>query len=175
MPALRPIARSSRFVPSRPFAALVASVAVAAAACAGGVASPSVAPSVAAPASASVAASPSVASSGSTKGYGSESPSPSVEASTAESESPSSGGGGDAVTILNFSFGPDSITVAKGSTVTWTNQDDVGHTVTFDKGDDTSGTLNQGATYKEKFKTAGTFTYHCRIHPSMTGTVIVTG
>ncbi len=159
MPAVRSLARS------RSFAALVASLALAAAACGGAATSPTAAPSLApsAAASPSEAASPSVAAS------------PSEAASQEPSESAGAGGSGDAVTIANFAFDPKTITVAKGTTVTWTNTDSIGHTVTFDQGGDGSGVLNQGGTFQETFKTAGTFTYHCKIHPSMTGTVTVTG
>ena len=76
------------------------------------------------------------------------------------------------MSISNFVFGPTSVSVAAGSTVVWTNRDPMGHTVTgagFD-----SGELNPGATYRHTFDTAGTYTYHCTIHPFMTGTVIVT-
>ena len=75
--------------------------------------------------------------------------------------------------IKGFAFNPASIAIKVGAKVTWTNQDSTGHTVTFDQGSDTSDTLANGKTYSEDFPTAGTFTYHCRIHPSMKGTVVV--
>jgi len=84
----------------------------------------------------------------------------------------------DSVTIQNFAFSPASITVKKGTTVTWTNKDATPHTVTQDSGttgaDLDSPHLSQGQTYKETFNTVGTFHYHCSIHPNMTGTVTVT-
>ena len=83
------------------------------------------------------------------------------------------GGGGDAVTIQNFSFGPASLEVAVGATVTWTNQDTAGHTVTADDGSFDSDTLSNGATFSQTFATAGTFAYHCKIHSSMKATIIV--
>lgn len=81
-------------------------------------------------------------------------------------------GGGAAVTIVKFSFDPETITVPVGSTVTWTNQDlDTPHAIKF--ADGMSGTLNQGASYSKTFSTAGTYTYQCGVHPYMKGTVIV--
>lgn len=83
------------------------------------------------------------------------------------------GGGGSAVTIQNFAFSPQSLTVAVGTEVTWTNQDSTAHTVTFDTGGGASDNLAQSATYKQTFSSAGSLTYHCSIHPNMTGTVVV--
>ena len=84
-------------------------------------------------------------------------------------------GGPVAVTISNFSFNPAGATVSKGSTVGWSNKDSVGHTVTFDDSSITSsGTLQPGAgAFSVTFSTAGTFAYHCSIHPSMKGIVTV--
>jgi plastocyanin len=81
------------------------------------------------------------------------------------------------VTIQNFAFSPASITVKAGTTVTWTNNDSAAHTVTENDGKSggpASGDVNPGSTYSFTFKTAGTYQYHCAIHPSMTGTVVVT-
>lgn len=80
---------------------------------------------------------------------------------------------GTTVAINNFVFSPDPITVAVGSTDTWTNDQDVAHTVTADDGSFDSGNLATGDTFEHTFDAAGTFTYHCSIHPNMTGTVIV--
>ena len=79
------------------------------------------------------------------------------------------------VSIVNLSFSPASVSVSVGDTVTWTNNDaGIPHTVTSDTaGVFDSGTMNTGATFAKTFTTAGTFTYHCNIHPSMTGTVVV--
>jgi plastocyanin len=60
-----------------------------------------------------------------------------------------------------------------GTTVTWTNDDGVNHTVTSDQGAFDSGPLATGQTFSQTFNQAGTFTYHCTIHPSMQGTVVV--
>ncbi len=82
------------------------------------------------------------------------------------------GGSGASVTIQGFAFSPADLTVAKGATVTWTNQDSVPHTVKF--GDGTvSPTLNKGESYSRTFSDAGEFSYICGIHPSMTGKVKV--
>ncbi len=78
------------------------------------------------------------------------------------------------VTIQSFAFSPSSVTIKKGDTVVWTNNDSVGHTVTGDNGGSASPTISPNGTYSFKFNTIGTFNYHCSIHPSMTGTVTVT-
>ena len=95
-----------------------------------------------------------------------------VEAGPAPSVAPAATASAS-VTIQDFAFGPGSISVAVGSTVTWTNQDSVSHTVTADDGSFDSGRLAQGATFSRTFDTPGTYTYHCAIHPSMTGTITV--
>ena len=76
------------------------------------------------------------------------------------------------VTIAGFAFSPQSITIDVGDTVTWTNNDDVDHTATG-SGFDTSTITSGGGTATVTFATAGTFQYHCTIHPSMTGTIVV--
>ena len=82
------------------------------------------------------------------------------------------GAQGASVDAKNFAFEPKTVTIKVGQTVTWTNQDSVTHTVTGDGGID-SGDLSKGESYSKTFDTAGTFNYHCSIHPSMTGQVIV--
>jgi plastocyanin len=77
-------------------------------------------------------------------------------------------------TIQNVAFSPNPITVARGTTVTWTNLDGVAHTVTADDGSWGSGTLGHGATYSHVFTSPGSYTYHCAIHPFMKDTVVVT-
>ena len=81
---------------------------------------------------------------------------------------------GAAVTIVDFAFQPASLEVPAGTTVTWTNSGAATHTVTADNGAFDSGRLASGATFSQTFDTAGTFTYHCEIHPQMTGTIVVT-
>jgi plastocyanin len=81
---------------------------------------------------------------------------------------------GNSVSIVNMSFSPGTITVAINSTVTWTNNDGVAHTVTsttpglFD-----SGSLASGKTFSYTFSVAGTYAYKCSFHSSMLGTIIV--
>ncbi len=77
----------------------------------------------------------------------------------------------DSVSIQNFAFNPATITVARGATITWTNNDPTAHTVTGNGFE--SGTLGPGDVYKHTFNDAGTFSYGCSIHPNMQGTVIV--
>ncbi len=77
------------------------------------------------------------------------------------------------VTISGFAFSPASLSVTKGTKVTWTNNDAASHTVTGSTGP-SSGTLSAGSTYSYTFDTAGTFSYHCAFHSGMTGTVTVT-
>lgn len=81
-----------------------------------------------------------------------------------------------AVTIENMMFSPSQITVAKGGTVTWTNKDSIPHTVTDDLsnvGGPASGDIQPGKTYSFTFDKTGSFQYHCTIHPSMRGTIVV--
>jgi plastocyanin len=81
---------------------------------------------------------------------------------------------GHGVTISGFAFAPDPITVAVGDTVTWTNQDGVAHTATADDASFDTGHVGAGTTSSAiTFDTAGTFAYHCAIHSSMHGTVVV--
>jgi plastocyanin len=77
-------------------------------------------------------------------------------------------------TIQNVAFSPNPITIAPGSTVIWTNQDVVTHTVTADDGSWGLSTLGQGGTYSHVFTSPGSYTYHCAIHLYMMGTVVVT-
>lgn len=86
---------------------------------------------------------------------------------------PASSGNEGKITINNFKFDPASVTVKTGTTITWTNQDSTKHTVTSDDGSWTSAELSTGATFSFTFDKAGTYTYHCSIHTSMKGTIIV--
>ncbi len=79
-----------------------------------------------------------------------------------------------AVAISGFSFSPATVTVSIGDTVTWTNSDAQAHTATADSAAWDSGTIaGSGGTGAVTFSTAGSFPYHCTIHPTMTGTVTV--
>jgi plastocyanin len=82
-------------------------------------------------------------------------------------------GQSNTVTIENIAFSPANITVAAGTTVTWTNKDPVTHTVTSDTGIFDSGNLSPGSNFSHTFNDKGTFAYHCKIHTSMHGTVTV--
>ena len=77
------------------------------------------------------------------------------------------------VAIQSFAFGPQAVTVKVGATVTWTQQDEDSHTVTADDGSFASAPLANGQTYTHTFTAAGTYAYHCSIHPFMHGTVVV--
>jgi plastocyanin len=81
------------------------------------------------------------------------------------------------VAIQDFAFSPANITVKVGDTVTWTNKDSTAHTVTADTASadaPASGNVAQNGTYTFTFKKAGTYIYHCAIHPNMQGSVTVT-
>lgn len=79
-----------------------------------------------------------------------------------------------AVEIVDFTFGPSTLEIAAGTTVTWTNLDSAPHTATADDGSFDSGRLENGGTFSQTFDTPGTYTYFCEIHPRMTGTIVVT-
>lgn len=77
------------------------------------------------------------------------------------------------ISIQNLAFTPASVTVHKGTTVTWTNRDSVSHTVTGDNGGPSSSAISSGESYSYTFNALGTFPYHCSIHPSMVASVQV--
>lgn len=79
------------------------------------------------------------------------------------------------VSIRDNYFSPQTITIPAGSSITWRNDGSMSHTVTFDNPYSDSGIIYSGSTYTKIFSTSGTYTYHCRVHPGMTATVIVTG
>lgn len=81
--------------------------------------------------------------------------------------------GGKAVTIVACSFEPAVITVAPGTTVTWTNKDPVPHTVTSSTQLFNGILDDQGALFSWTFADPGTFAYVCAYHPGMAGTVVV--
>jgi plastocyanin len=81
--------------------------------------------------------------------------------------------GTNEVLIQNMAFNPSSITIAKHTSIKWTNKDSNTHTVTSNSGLFNSGNLSNGGTFSFTFDSAGTFNYHCAIHSSMTATVIV--
>ena len=81
---------------------------------------------------------------------------------------------GTAVKIDNFSFGPATITIPVGATVTWTNSDDVPHVVTSDDNQlFKSKPLDTDDHFSFTFTKPGTYNYYCAIHPKMQATIIV--
>ena len=79
----------------------------------------------------------------------------------------------NAAVLGTAAFAPDALTVDAGTTVTWTNTDSVAHTSTSDAPGWDSGIVAPGGRFSRSFQTAGTFQYHCAIHPGMVGTVVV--
>jgi plastocyanin len=77
------------------------------------------------------------------------------------------------VDIAGFAFSPDTITVKVGDSITWTNGDAVSHTATADDASFDTGTIAAGSSKSATFTTVGTFAYHCKIHTTMTATVVV--
>ena len=128
---------------------------------------------------------------GSSGGSGSSTPASSPTAASGGSSAPASsptsasGGGSSAVSIADFAFSPQTLTVPAGTTVTWTNNDGAPHTVTSTDGPSTSaqttgvfdsGNLGSGQTFSFTFDKPGTFYYVCTLHAaqaSMHGTVVV--
>ena len=78
------------------------------------------------------------------------------------------------IKIQNYAFSPATITIKKGELVIWTNNDSAPHTITSDTGIFESELLGSSEQFSQNFNQAGTFAYHCAIHPSMRATVIVT-
>jgi plastocyanin len=78
-----------------------------------------------------------------------------------------------AVQIGNFTFKAQVLTVKPGATVTWTNGDDIPHTVTSNSGAFKSKVLDSGDKFSFTFAKPGQFGYFCSLHPHMTGTIIV--
>lgn len=91
-------------------------------------------------------------------------------------QTPTAAGTTTVVSISDFAFNPNQITIRKGSKVTWVNKDSMPHTVTSDAGSTTlaSGTLQSGDSFSFTFNEAGAYNYHCTIHISMKGSVVVT-
>ena len=82
----------------------------------------------------------------------------------------------DSVDIVNLAYNPAELTVQVGDTVTWTNNDGLAHTATSDPGAPAafdSSTIAPGGTFQFTFDVVGTYAYHCAIHASMHGTVVV--
>jgi plastocyanin len=79
----------------------------------------------------------------------------------------------NSVEIKNYSFSPSTLTVKVGDSVTWTNNDSVGHSATADDNSFDTGVLQQGQSGSVTFKKVGTYTYHCSVHPNMKATIVV--
>jgi plastocyanin len=77
------------------------------------------------------------------------------------------------VSIENMAFNPDSLPVAAGDTVVWTNNMGMAHTATADDGSFDSGPIAANNTFSHTFDADGSVPYHCEIHPFMTATVSV--
>lgn len=77
------------------------------------------------------------------------------------------------VEINDFKFVPARLAVKKGTTVTWTNKDAIGHTVTGERGGPDSAIVNQNKTYTYTFNETGELRYFCKPHPFMRGTIEV--
>jgi plastocyanin len=100
----------------------------------------------------------------------------SYQTPSAPAASPVPAGGGTTITIKNFAFAPPVLTVKAGTVVTWLNQDGAPHAIASDTSSAiafSSDPLATGASYTFTFAKPGTYPYHCSIHPSMTGTIIV--
>jgi plastocyanin len=78
-----------------------------------------------------------------------------------------------AVKIDNFIFGPQTLTVPIGATVTWTNRDDIPHTAVSTDGVFKSKVMDTDEKFSYTFTKAGTYPYYCSIHPKMTAKVVV--
>ena len=92
---------------------------------------------------------------------------------TARAAQAQSQGSSAEVKIDNFSFGPTTLTVPVGTTVTWTNRDDIPHTVVSDDKVFKSKVLDTDEKFSYTFTKPGTYGYFCSIHPKMTGKVVV--
>lgn len=81
--------------------------------------------------------------------------------------------GAQQVSIDNFTFAPAQLTIAAGTTVAWTNHDDIPHTVTSTNKRFSSAALDTDDRFAYRFTTPGTYDYYCTLHPKMTGTIRV--
>jgi len=109
-------------------------------------------------------------------------PNPTADETSSDASTPKSYD----IEISGYSFLPSTLTINVGDDVTWTNMDSAPHTVTSDSGSElNSGTLSgessggyyssptSGGTYSHTFSSAGTYAYHCNLHASMKGTIVV--
>jgi len=96
-----------------------------------------------------------------------------VTAGKGNPRSPRPGPASAEVTIDNFSFGPQSVSISPGTKVTWKNRDDIPHTVVSTDLVFKSRVLDTDESYSFTFEKPGTYPYFCSVHPKMTGQVIV--
>ena len=100
---------------------------------------------------------------------------PDLESQSSTVDITVNGDNGDSVDIKGFAYDQATLTISKGTTVTWTQHDSAVHTVTSVSGNVLdSQNLAKGETFSYTFDETGTFEYYCTNHPSMKGTVIVT-
>ncbi|MFI5015169.1 MAG: cupredoxin family copper-binding protein [Hyphomicrobiales bacterium] len=78
-----------------------------------------------------------------------------------------------AVKIDNFTFTPDAAEIAVGTTVTWTNEDDIPHAVAATERQFKSHALDTGDSFSFTFTAPGTYEYFCSLHPHMKGKIVV--
>ena len=113
---------------------------------------------------------------------GTAAPAASAPGAAPAASGPAAGGGGCSVSseaaavtvnIQNFAFDPPEVTAAVGETIGWTNGDSAAHTATTDDGGCDTGNIAANATAGLVFDAAGTYTYHCNVHPNMTGTITI--
>jgi plastocyanin len=118
-------------------------------------------------------------------GGGGTSAAPTTAAASEPAASAGGGGGGGCaageaggtadvtVDIKDFAFSPADVSASVGQSIGWTNGDSAPHTATLDDGSCDTGNLSQGATGLLVFNEAGTFPYHCNVHPNMKGTITI--
>ncbi len=92
---------------------------------------------------------------------------------SARPASPAAGNDPAQITIDNFSFGPQTLTVTAGTKVTWLNRDDAPHKVVGTHKEFSSSVLDTGDSFSFTFAKPGTYDYFCSLHPHMTGKVVV--
>ena len=78
-----------------------------------------------------------------------------------------------ASTQATTAFGPNPLTIAVGTTISWLNDDNTTHTSVADGNQWSSGNIQPGGRFNFTFASPGTFKYHCQIHPNMLGTIVV--
>lgn len=81
--------------------------------------------------------------------------------------------GSSTVSIQNTSFSPSTLNIPGGTTVMWVNNDNVEHEVVSDNGVFDSGVLSPGESFNFTFTEAGDYPYHCSLHPSLIGIIVV--